>query len=154
MLDNTHDLCDYTTGANMQPFFKGYSDGACRSRQTHAAWGALLIDQFGKRTEKHKYIGKASNNEAEYRGLIGALEMAVSLGAVRLAMNMDSELVVRQVTGIYQVSKPELAALLHEAKSLIAKIPSFTIRHIYREKNQDADALANLAIDNFIQGNN
>jgi len=135
----------------MQRIFRGFSDGACRSFQQHAAWGVLLIDQFGDRTEKYKYIGRASNNVAEYRGLIGALDLAVSLGAQRLSMNMDSELVVLQVTGVYRVSKPELATLLNEAKTLIARIPTFTIQHVYRDKNQEADALANRAIDDFIQ---
>lgn len=94
-----------------------------------------------------RYIGKATNNVAEYRALITAMEEAKKLGATKIKIRGDSELVVRQMTGVYRVKHPDLIPLHREAKELFASFDAATIEHNYREKNELADTLGNLAMD-------
>ncbi|MDB5321530.1 MAG: ribonuclease, partial [Phycisphaerales bacterium] len=94
-----------------------------------------------------RYIGKATNNVAEYRALITAMEEAKKLGAKKIKIRGDSELVVRQMNGIYRVKHPDLIPLHREAKELFASFDAATIEHNYREKNELADTLGNLAMD-------
>jgi ribonuclease HI len=94
-----------------------------------------------------RYIGKATNNVAEYTALITAIEQARKLGAKRIKIRGDSELVVRQMTGVYRVKHPDLIPLHRRAKDLMAGFDAATIEHNYREKNELADRLGNLAMD-------
>ena len=94
-----------------------------------------------------RYIGKATNNVAEYTALITAIEQARRLGARRIKIRGDSELVVRQMTGVYRVKHPDLIPLHRKAKDLMAEFDAATIEHNYREKNELADRLGNLAMD-------
>jgi ribonuclease HI len=94
-----------------------------------------------------RYIGKATNNVAEYRALITAMEEAKKLGATRIKIRGDSELVVRQMTGVYRVKHPDLIPLHRQAKELFESFDAAAIEHNYREKNELADTLGNLAMD-------
>ena len=94
-----------------------------------------------------RYIGKATNNVAEYTALITAIEEARKLGAKRVKIRGDSELVVRQMTGVYRVKHPDLVPLHRRAKGLMSDFDAATIEHNYREKNELADRLGNLAMD-------
>jgi ribonuclease HI len=94
-----------------------------------------------------RYIGKATNNVAEYRALITAMEEAKKLGAKKIKIRGDSELVVRQMNGVYRVKHPDLIPLHREAKELLQSFDAATIEHNYREKNVLADTLGNLAMD-------
>jgi ribonuclease HI len=94
-----------------------------------------------------RYIGKATNNVAEYRALITAMEEARKLGASKIKIRGDSELVVRQMTGVYRVKHPDLIPLHREAKDLFDSFDAAAIEHNYREKNELADKLGNLAMD-------
>jgi ribonuclease HI len=94
-----------------------------------------------------RYIGKATNNVAEYRALITAMEEAKKLGATKIKIRGDSELVVRQMTGVYKVKHPDLIPLYRQAKTLFDSFEAATIEHNYREKNELADTLGNRAMD-------
>src|SRR3954463_9897701 len=94
-----------------------------------------------------RYIGKATNNVAEYKALITAMSEAQKLGATKVKIRGDSELVVRQMTGQYRVKHPDLIPLFREAKELFDSFEEASISHNYREKNELADRLGNLAMD-------
>jgi ribonuclease HI len=91
-------------------------------------------------------IGHATNNQAEYRAVIAALEKALALGVIRVELHSDSELVVRQIKGLYRVKKAELRPLYERVKELEKLLEAFTILHIPRRQNKEADKLANAAI--------
>ena len=97
--------------------------------------------------EESGFIGVATNNVAEYRGMIAALRAAVELGARALQINADSELMVRQMNGQYRVKNEGLKPLFAEAKALALRVPRFSIAHVRREMNREADRLANAAMD-------
>jgi len=94
-----------------------------------------------------KYIGRMTNNVAEYYGLIAALDYAQSNGVRALRVESDSELLVRQMRGHYKVKSPDLRPLFERAKKMSQTFESFRIDHVYREQNAEADALANEALD-------
>jgi ribonuclease HI len=94
-----------------------------------------------------RYIGKATNNVAEYAALITVMKEAQRLGARHIKIRGDSELVVRQMTGVYRVKHPDLIPLYRQAKELFDSFASATIEHNYRHKNELADRLGNLAMD-------
>jgi len=94
-----------------------------------------------------KFLGRATNNVAEYRGLILAMEKALELGAKRVEIRGDSELIVRQMNGQYRVKSPDLRPLYEAAQSLLRKFESASITHNLRHHNTLADRLANLAMD-------
>lgn len=123
-------------------------DGASRGNPGPAALGAVIQDGWGNTLARlSRRIGVTTNNQAEYRALIAALEKAVSLGARRVSVHSDSELVVRQVTGRYRVKNAELKPLFQKVKRLQAGLDGFSIRHIPRHRNAAADALTNAALD-------
>jgi ribonuclease HI len=93
------------------------------------------------------FLGVTTNNVAEYEGLLAALRTARELGARSLEVFADSELIVRQMNGQYRVRNEKLRPLFERAQSLAAQIPSFKISHVPRERNRDADRLANEAMD-------
>ncbi|HYE20215.1 MAG TPA: ribonuclease HI family protein [Tepidisphaeraceae bacterium] len=94
-----------------------------------------------------RYIGRATNNVAEYTALVTSMEEAKKLGATKIRINGDSELVIRQMTGQYKVKHPDLIPLYRKAKELFDSFESAAIGHNYREHNELADQLGNLAMD-------
>jgi ribonuclease HI len=122
------------------------TDGASRGNPGPAAIGATIKDEQGKLIARiSKRIGQATNNQAEYRAVIAALEEATRLGAKQVDMNSDSQLVVRQINGEYRVKKSTLKPLYQQAKKLQSLFNGFTITYIPRQQNQEADNLANMA---------
>lgn len=125
-----------------------WADGASRGNPGPAAYGYLLTDAAGNELEAAgEVIGRATNNVAEYRGAIAALEAARRHGATELELRLDSELIVRQIQGRYKVKNAALKPLHAELKALSESIPTFSIRHVPRAQNAEADALANAALD-------
>lgn len=131
-----------------------FSDGGARGNPGPAAGAAILIDPAGNlRESRGKYLGRATNNVAEYTGLILGLEMALSAGASHVHAFMDSQLVARQAEGIYRVKNPDLALLLTRVKQLRAQFAAVTIGHVLRDENQRADKVVNDTIDEFLLKN-
>jgi ribonuclease HI len=125
-----------------------YSDGASRGNPGRASYGALVIDPKGEVVhEASEPLGVTTNNIAEYRGLIAALEAALALGAKRVEARMDSELLVRQVIGRYRVKNPGLIPLHNRVLNLRGQFSEVVFKHVPRDQNKEADALANQALD-------
>jgi ribonuclease HI len=123
-------------------------DGGSRGNPGPASYGVVVRDANGEIVAKlKKYIGRATNNVAEYYGLIAALDYAQAHAIRALHIESDSELLVKQMRGQYKVKSEELKPLFERAKKMSATFDSFGINHVYREQNQDADALANEALD-------
>jgi len=125
-----------------------YCDGGSRGNPGPAGFGVYIQGAQGEAVgELSEYLGKKTNNFAEYSGLLAALDFAIEKGYPRLKVVSDSELMVKQIKGQYRVNSPELRPLYEEAKRRIGKLEGFQIQHVLREKNQRADRLANLAMD-------
>ena len=123
-------------------------DGGARGNPGPAGYGAVIQDESGRKVaELSEYLGHQTNNFAEYQGLIAALEYALKNGRKALKVISDSELLVRQIKGIYKVMNETLQDLHARAKEMIAQLDWFSIGHALREQNQDADRLANEAMD-------
>jgi ribonuclease HI len=123
------------------------ADGASIGNPGPAAIGATIKDEQGKLVARiSQRIGTTTNNQAEYRAIITALEKAINLGAKQVELNSDSELVVRQIRGEYRVKKATLKPLYHRVKQLQSQLEGFTITHIPRQQNKEADRLANMAL--------
>jgi ribonuclease HI len=128
--------------------FRAGFDGGSRGNPGPAAWGVVVLDAAGRAVEGFAgAIGRATNNVAEYRGLLEALAIARSRDADDVELLADSELVVKQVRGEYKVRHPDLIPLHAEAVRLIATLRKFKIGHVPREKNKDADKLVNRALN-------
>jgi ribonuclease HI len=125
-----------------------HSDGGARGNPGPAGYGVVIKDETGHTVAAlSEYLGHQTNNFAEYQGLIAALEYAIEHGPKALKLISDSELLVRQIKGIYKVKNAVLQDLHGRAKELIAQLDWFSIGHAFREQNQDADRLANEAMD-------
>ncbi len=125
-----------------------YCDGASRGNPGQAGAGVVLVDPGGKVREQHQeYLGEATNNVAEYRGLLLGLKVARNLGIRKLQVYSDSELLVRQINGSYRVKQPHLQVLWQEAQQELKRFEAYKVTHVPREMNQQADRLANQAID-------
>ncbi|MBI3091935.1 MAG: ribonuclease HI family protein [Candidatus Tectomicrobia bacterium] len=125
-----------------------HTDGASRGNPGPAGSGAVLFDPSGLVAHEHcRYLGRATNNIAEYQALLDGLEAALERGVARLEVRSDSELLCHQMNGIYRVKNAKLRPLYERAVKLAAKFRSFHIRHVRRWENSHADALANRAID-------
>jgi probable phosphoglycerate mutase len=125
-----------------------YSDGASRGNPGPASIGAVVIDPAGRVVhEISETLGVTTNNVAEYRGLIAGLEAALALGARRVEVRMDSELIVRQAIGRYRVKNPALIPLHNRVLALRSQFDEVVFRHVPRTLNKHADALANQALD-------
>jgi ribonuclease HI len=125
-----------------------YVDGGARGNPGPAGYGVLLEDPAGRKVaELSRFLGRQTNNYAEYSGLIAALEYALEHGYAELRVISDSELMVRQMKGIYKVRNPNLLPLYEKARALSRRLKSFEIGHVLRGKNRDADRLANEAMD-------
>ena len=125
-----------------------YADGASRGNPGNAGAGIIITAEDGKVIKKTgKYLGKTTNNEAEYQALIIALEEAKAMGATDIKIFADSELMVRQIKGEYKVKSEGLRPLYGKAMSILMGFKRYDIIHIERDKNKEADRLANEAID-------
>jgi ribonuclease HI len=125
-----------------------FADGGSRGNPGPAASGAVIFDEQGAPlSEVGTYLGIATNNVAEWMALVTGLEAAVELGIDDLAVRLDSELVVRQVEGVYRVKNAALIPLHARAKTLLRRFAHVDIRHIPRKENAAADALVNRILD-------
>lgn len=125
-------------------------DGASRGNPGPAAIGVTLKDEKAQLISSiSESIGHTTNNQAEYKALIAGLKYSIKLGAHQVEVRSDSELIVRQMLGIYRVKKEELKPLQEEARKLAGSFSSFKIVSIPREENKEADKLANLALDSL-----
>jgi ribonuclease HI len=123
-------------------------DGGARGNPGPAAIGAIVRDGAGEVLgERGERIGRATNNVAEYRALLLGIELATELGASELELIGDSELIVRQVEGRYKVKDATMKELHAQVKAALAPFESWSIRHVRREHNADADRLVNQALD-------
>ena len=123
-------------------------DGAARGNPGPAGIGVQITDADGRvLAEIAEGLGRTTNNVAEYTGLLAALEWAIAQRVDRLDLRSDSELLVKQLAGQYKVKAPHLVPLFARASSLRRRIPQVSIRHVRREENRRADALANRAMD-------
>ena len=128
--------------------FKAGFDGGSRGNPGPAAWGVVVLGDDDRPIEGFAgTIGRATNNVAEYNGLLEALALAASRGAAEVSLRADSELVVKQMRGEYKVRHPDLVPLHAEAKRRAGRFSRFTIAHVRREQNKDADRLVNRALD-------
>ncbi|GAC1656013.1 MAG: hypothetical protein NVS9B12_07460 [Vulcanimicrobiaceae bacterium] len=125
-----------------------FADGGSRGNPGHAASGAVIIAPDGTVLgEIGTYLGIATNNVAEWNGLLDGLSAARRLGIERLAVRLDSELVVKQLTGEYRVKHPDLQPFYQRAKKLLREFTHVDLKHIPRKQNKIADALVNHVLD-------
>lgn len=122
-----------------------------QSGSAYVLFSPILIDEHGTQyrdviQEGYKFFEYATNNEAEYNGLILGLESALKLGIEEIDVEGDSNLIIQQVTGAWKVKVDRLVPLKSKASSLLHKFKKYTIKHIYREENTDADRLSKEAI--------
>lgn len=129
--------------------FTLYTDGAARGNPGPAGAG-FVIYKGGRMLEgQAQYLGKTTNNQAEYNALILGLTRLKELGAARVAVKSDSELMVKQMNGEYRVKNRDLMKLVADAQKLARGFKEFSIAHIPREQNREADRMSNRAIDEF-----
>jgi ribonuclease HI len=127
-----------------------YTDGAARGNPGPAGLGVVIEDDQGMRLRGLcRYLGRATNNQAEYYALLEGLQAVRDWNPDRLEIYLDSLLVVEQLNGRYRVKNPDLKPLYQKARELMDSFPEVVIRHVERAKNQGADALANRAIDEY-----
>jgi ribonuclease HI len=125
-----------------------YTDGAARGNPGPAGAGAILRDSDGTvLAEIAEPLGRATNNVAEWTAVLLALEEARRLGATHVDLRMDSELVARQISGVYRVKHPDLKPIHAAVMDLLRLLDGYTVGHVPRELNKDADRLSNVAID-------
>lgn len=129
-----------------------FTDGASRGNPGEAGAGISIVDEQGNELfSGSEYLGQCTNNEAEYRALLHGLANLREFGSGRLAIYLDSELIVRQILGQYKVKNANLKSFFTEAIERLGEFSSYSISHIRREKNSRADHLANQAIDNHVK---
>ena len=122
-------------------------DGGSRGNPGPAGYGVHIEQPDGTVTELKEFLGSCTNNVAEYSGLLAALRWAADHGIRQLRVRSDSELLVKQMRGEYRVKNAGLVPLYEDARALIRRIGKVTFEHVRRELNQDADRLANDAMD-------
>lgn len=123
-----------------------YTDGASRGNPGDAGIGVVIESEDGAvLREISEHIGKTTNNVAEYSALLAGLRAAADLGATEVEVCTDSELMARQLNGLYKVKSPALQPLYQEAASLLRCFRRFRVGHVYRESNSRADLLASQA---------
>ncbi|MFA5247746.1 MAG: ribonuclease HI family protein [Patescibacteria group bacterium] len=133
-------------------FLTIFTDGGARGNPGPAGIGAVLKNEKGETVaEVSEYIGKATNNQAEYKAVIAALEKAKNLGAEDLDFVLDSELVVKQMKREYKVKDKDLAVLFMKVYNACQGFEKVSFRHVRRELNKEADALVNKAIDEVLK---
>ena len=129
-------------------WYTAHCDGGSRGNPGPAGYGAVVTDPAGVVVARlSRYLGNQTNNYAEYQGLLAVLQWAVENGIKRLRVVSDSELMVKQMKGVYKVKHPGLLPLWQEAKRLSVRLDAFDMRHTLRGGNKEADQLANEAMD-------
>ena len=137
-----------TPAAGDGGWFIAHCDRGARGNPGPAGYGAVIDDGKGRvAAELSRYLGVQTNNFAEYSGLLAVLEWALKNGVRRLRVVSDSELMVKQMKGLYKVKSPGLRPLWEEARRLAGRLEKFEIRHTLRGGNKTADRLANEAMD-------
>jgi ribonuclease HI len=132
---------------------KANIDGGARGNPGPAAYGVVIRDAKGEIiAELSDYLGIQTNNYAEYSGLLAALDFAVREKHLSLKVLSDSELLVRQMQGRYKVKSPGLIDLYDRARALVRKLEHFSIDHVLRQYNKEADALVNQVLDSRGRG--
>jgi ribonuclease HI len=138
--------------ASAPAWITAHCDGGARGNPGPAGFGAQICDSHGHTlAELSEYLGHRTNNFAEYSGLLACLQWALDHHHPSLKVVSDSELMVKQIQGLYKVKSPDLLPLWQEAKRRIAKLDNFNIAHALRHKNKEADRLANEAMDRGTQ---
>jgi ribonuclease HI len=122
-------------------------DGASRGNPGPAGYGVFMRTDAGDVIEVAGYLGRTTNNVAEYAGLLEALEVARQEGATELEVISDSLLLVQQMLGVYKVKHPNLIPMHQKARTMVRDFKRFSIKHTLRAGNKDADRLANVAVD-------
>jgi ribonuclease HI len=151
--DQTKELLGPQNPKTPQRYLIAHSDGGARGNPGPAGYGVVIQDEAGSKIAVlSKYLGHQTNNVAEYQGLIAALEYALAHDGKALQVISDSELLVRQIKGIYKVKNPSLRELHARAQELIGQLDWFSIDHVLRAHNREADDLANAAMDKGIGG--
>ena len=127
-----------------------HTDGASRGNPGKAGIGVAIFDEKYQLVEEVcRFIGESTNNVAEYQAMILAAHKAIAYHAKKVNFKTDSELLVRQLNGVYRVKSPNILSLYNELTKLLNKIPAWKIHHVRREENVIADALANRGIDSL-----
>lgn len=129
-----------------------YIDGASKGNPGHAGIGAILCQDGQVIKNTANYIGRATNNVAEYTALIYALQEALILKAEAIKINTDSELLYRQLRREYKIKSPNIIGLYNQATHLLSAFKDVSINHIPRENNRGADKLATKAIKEALKG--
>ena len=134
-------------------YLVAHIDGGARGNPGPAGYGVVIEDEMGRPVvELSDYLGKQTNNYAEYSGLLAVVSYATKHGFKALKVYSDSELMVKQITGQYKVNNPALKELHARAIKLIEDLEAFEINHVRREQNREADWLANRAMDLGMKG--
>lgn len=137
-----------------QDFYILHTDGGARGNPGPAASAAVLYDSTYKQIDsKGEYIGETTNNQAEYQGLIIGLKLAKNNHVKSLIVRMDSELIVKQMLGLYKIKEPSLKIIAEQVKLLLTDFVNYKFEHVRRENNKDADVLVNLVLDKKIRNN-
>jgi ribonuclease HI len=135
------------------PAIKANIDGGARGNPGPSAYGVVVRNAKGEViAELSDYLGNQTNNYAEYSGLLAALEFAVRENHLSFKVFSDSELLVKQMKGQYRVKSPGLLQLYERARTLVRKLEHFSIEHVLREYNREADALVNQVLDSRARG--
>jgi len=128
--------------------FRLFTDGACRGNPGVGGAGAVITDDGGRVVwRSNEYFERCTNNIAEYKALILGLKGARQCGCRHLEIFMDSELLVKQINGSYQVKNENLKTLMKEVRELLSGFDCTVVKHVPRSHNAQADRLANMAID-------
>jgi ribonuclease HI len=128
-------------------------DGGSRGNPGPAGFGVYVQDEAGAEVASlYGFLGVTTNNVAEYQGLIHGLRFALERGARRVRVFSDSELVVKQISGAYKVKHPGMIPLHGEARLLLRRFESWSVNHVPRARNREADRLANRALDEQASG--
>ena len=123
-------------------------DGGARGNPGPAGYGVVVKDSKGKKlAELSRFLGRRTNNYAEYSALLAALQYSLEVGCKALQVYSDSELLVKQMRGEYKMRSPDLRPLFREAQTMLEKLEWFRIAYVPREQNREADHLANQAMD-------
>ena len=125
------------------------TDGGSRGNPGPSGLGFVIEDAVTGMVleEGYRYLGTTTNNQAEYQAVIVGLERCAALGAARVEVLADSQLLIRQANGEYRVKNPDIQLRFREMRALVARIGQVKFTHVYREANAHADALANTAMD-------
>jgi len=138
----------FSSQAPPDSYLIAHIDGGSRGNPGPAGYGVVITDQSGRKIATlSEYLGHQTNNYAEYHGLLAVLDYALTHKHKALKVVSDSELLVKQIRGEYKVKNPVLQELHQRAQEVIRQLDWFSIQHTLREGNQEADRLANLAMD-------